>query len=64
MYLEHLHPPGVVTWTGELEVWMMTVVAVWVFVSEWHVIVRLDLYPAVCYVRPGTARPAKVSARQ
>jgi hypothetical protein len=64
MYLEHLHPPGVVTWTGELEVWMMTVVAVWVFVSEWHVIVQLDLYPAVCYVRAGTARPAKVSARQ
>lgn len=65
MYLEHLYPPGVVTWMGELHVWMMMAVAVyWVFVSEWHVIMRLDLYPAVCYVRAGAARPAKVSARQ
>jgi hypothetical protein len=56
---------GVVMWKGELHVWMMTAVAVyWVFVSEWHVMVRLDLYPAVCYVTAGTARPAKVSARQ
>jgi len=44
---------------------MMTVVY-WVFVSEWHVIAQVDLYPAVCYVGAGTgtARPPKVSTKQ
>lgn len=48
---------------GELRVGMMTVVY-WVFVSEWHVIARVDLYPAVCYVGAGTAQPPKVSTKQ
>lgn len=54
MYLERLYPPGVVMWMVKLHVWVVTLVAVLrAFVSEWHVIIQLDLYPAVCYVRPG-----------